>query len=81
MAEENGSEKPVQVFTSADRIRQLNEIDKVRPTRNCGLEYPDAHSNADSRVYYQLLIDFIGCSQINTLCWPCDPGTHKREIQ
>ncbi|OJJ62201.1 hypothetical protein ASPSYDRAFT_55118 [Aspergillus sydowii CBS 593.65] len=28
MAEENGSEKPVQVFTSADRIRQLNEIDK-----------------------------------------------------
>lgn len=39
MAEENGTEKPVQVFNSADRIRQLNEIDKVRPTRNCDLNF------------------------------------------
>ncbi|KAL4872699.1 hypothetical protein BDV12DRAFT_193044 [Aspergillus spectabilis] len=28
MAEGNDSDKPVQTFTSADRIRQLNEIDK-----------------------------------------------------
>ncbi|KAL2849128.1 mediator complex protein-domain-containing protein [Aspergillus pseudoustus] len=28
MAEENDSNTPVKVFTSADRIRQLNEIDK-----------------------------------------------------
>ncbi|KAL4979433.1 mediator complex protein-domain-containing protein [Aspergillus desertorum] len=28
MAENNDFEKPVRVFTSADRIRQLNEIDK-----------------------------------------------------
>ncbi|KAL4802721.1 mediator complex protein-domain-containing protein [Aspergillus unguis] len=28
MAEANDSEQPIQVFSSADRIRQLNEIDK-----------------------------------------------------
>ncbi|KAL4884354.1 mediator complex protein-domain-containing protein [Aspergillus karnatakaensis] len=28
MAEGNGSDKPIQSFTSSDRIRQLNEIDK-----------------------------------------------------
>ena len=32
MTESNDSGEPFQVFTSADRIRQLNEIDKVYVT-------------------------------------------------
>lgn len=63
------SKEPEQIFTSTDRIRQLNDVDRV------GYQHHPAMPSQLANYYS------TGCRQTNPLSGPRDPSPDEREIR